>query len=90
MLLALVWLAAQTFLAWHAPSHLVDYTKPGSHLSASLDCKLGVNGHGVAAAAQAPSTYFPTSSSTVDDFVNTAYSSTIALSAQARAPPTLI
>lgn len=49
--LALLWVGAQTLLAWHAPSHIETPTGL-SHLAQDQDCTLGVNGHGVATVAQ--------------------------------------
>ena len=99
VLLALVWLCAQTLLAWHAPSHISDlsrshFEKSSSHYSgnpsANQDCGFGVNGHGVATVGQLPAPVFVSASSRHTAILSILHTSTDIRVAQARGPPALI
>lgn len=88
-LLALLWVGAQTLLAWHAPSHIQEPVSV-SHLSADQDCTLGVNGHGVAVVG---SLALPLACATVftqPNYQPPALPPVRACIARARAPPALV
>ena len=88
-LLALLWVGAQTLLAWHAPSHIQE---PGSvsHLSADQDCTLGVNGHGVAVVGSLSLTAPPQAAAARATYTSPVLPVVRARIARARAPPALV
>ncbi|ASK35330.1 hypothetical protein CEK62_13545 [Alcanivorax sp. N3-2A] len=54
LLFAGLLLLAQSVMAWHAPSHILDRHDNGSTLSAQQDCELCVHGHGLVALPGTP------------------------------------
>lgn|SRR5690554_3784988 len=88
-LLALLWVGAQTLLAWHAPSH-IEEAVGASHLSADQDCTLGANGHGVAVVGSLSLSLAGTTTFTQSQYLSPALPPLRARIARARAPPALV
>lgn len=88
-LLALLWVGAQTLLAWHAPSH-IEEAVGASHLSADQDCTLGVNGHGVAVVGNLSLSLSGATVFTQPLYHSPALPPVRARIARARAPPALV
>lgn len=88
-LLTLLWVGAQTLLAWHAPSHIQEPVGV-SHLSADQDCTLGVNGHGVAVVGSLSLSLAGTTTFTQSQYLSPALPPVRASITRARAPPALV